>query len=466
MNINSHQFFVLLGEADSSYLAAAHKSMTEKPARARFRPALIAACLTLILVAIPVGIMIGNRTIKPTIPVIDPSITDTTSTPEAPTTTCPPQTTEKPKASVLDIPGATLFDENDKRFVTEERKDSTYDTFYSFTDEQKHEWAYRVKEENEVVVGYVKDYTSVLVPDGKDYYRITTMKIAVLKDFSGIDVETVNAVYANRYEFDSDYYYPATKYIIGDGINEDTNEVIKNLGVHCDMFQKALICTNAPKSYPGLILLKDAKDSNLNIGEDTYHLSDYADYVLDACLMYDKELDRIDLDRSNVQLGFRSGMLRELFFNMISFDRGSDTPFFYLEDSYEAFDRQTALHLKLWKANGIVFYDSVFYDDLFIENEDSQKLMINPEYTWVVTIDGVKYEIKRFDLADTSSATTIYLDLGSDFSFELFEYNENNQYTYENVRLDIYDSEGNLLCYSPLTNNYRCPGGYTHTKPN
>ena len=105
MNINSNQFFDLLGEADSSYLAAAYKSMNEKPARAWFRPALIAACLTLVLIAIPVGILIGNHTTKPTVPVIDP----TTTTATVPPATTPPETTEAHKASVLDIPGATLF---------------------------------------------------------------------------------------------------------------------------------------------------------------------------------------------------------------------------------------------------------------------------------------------------------------------------------------------------------------------
>lgn len=462
MNINSNQFFDLLGEADSSYLTASYKSMTEKPARVWFRPALIAACLTLVLIAIPVGILIGNRTIKPTVPVIDP----TTTTATVPPATTPSETTEAPKASILDIPGATLF-ENDGRFVTEGGKDSSFDTFYSFTDAQKHEWAYRVKEENEVVVGYVKDYTSVLVPDGKDYYRITTMEIAVLEDFSGIGVETVKAVYANRYKwYSGGDYYPVTKYVIADGIKENTNEVIKDLGVQCDMFQEALFCSNTPEVYPGLILLKDAQNNDLTIGEDTYHLSDYADYVLDACLMYDKGLDRIDLGRDSIHLGFRSGMIREIFFNVISFGGGRDTPFFYFDNSYKAFDGNIAINIRLWKASGTIFYDSIFYDDLFIENEDLTKTELNPEYTWVVTINGVKYEIKRFDLSDTTSATTIYLDLGPDFSFDLFDYDENDQYTYENVRLDIYDSEGNLLCYSPLTNNYRCPGGYTHTKPN
>ena len=113
--MNASQFFTLLNETDSSYLATAHKSMTEKPARMWFRPALIAACLTLVLVAIPVGIMIGNRTIKPSVPVITPTTTDNTVTTTPITTastTIPATTSVSPTLVIpenyqaLYIPGA------------------------------------------------------------------------------------------------------------------------------------------------------------------------------------------------------------------------------------------------------------------------------------------------------------------------------------------------------------------------
>jgi len=460
MNINSHQFFDLLGEADSSYLAAAHKTMTAKPARMWFRPALIAACLTLVLVAIPVGILIGNRSETPQVPVIDPNTTSTTTA---------PHTTETPKASILDIPGATLFDENDERFHTEE-KDSSFTTFYSYTDAQKREWVERVYKENDVIVGIIKDYISVIVPDGKDYYRVTTMEIAVLEDFSGMKCETIKAVYANRYQWRAGDYYPATEYIIGNGINQNTNEIVEDLGVSCDMFQTALTYTqhhNEGWDHAAFFLLKKATSSSFTIGENTYSLSDYANYVLDACLSYEIGWDRLDLANGAVHLTVPSGIFRELYFNLITFDCGRFSPFFYFENACEAFDHNTAICLT-WnqgKENNL-FYNSIFYDDLLINETDLEKRAINPEYKWVVTIDGVEYEITRFDLKNASLQTNIYLDLGPDFSFDLFDYNENNQYTFENVRLDIYDSEGNLFCYSPLTNNYRFPNGYTHTKPN
>ncbi|MBQ4120517.1 MAG: hypothetical protein IJD35_00735, partial [Clostridia bacterium] len=275
MNINSHQFFDLLNEADSSYLAAAHKSMTAKPARMWVRPALIAACLTLVLVAIPVGILMGNRTIKPTIPVIDPSTSDHTVTT---TQAQVPQTTARP--SILDIPGATVFDENDKRFLT---SGSAYSGNYSVTEEEKLEAITHMKENNSVVVGIIKDFTSVLVEDGDAYYRLNTMEIQVKKSLSGVKKETVTAVYACRYELDNRYYIPATIYQPTDSIS-----------VTNDMFEQALMCTEAyahhKDDWAGLFLIKDAKNEKITIGATSYSLSDYADYVMEACGQWDASL--------------------------------------------------------------------------------------------------------------------------------------------------------------------------------
>jgi len=282
MNINSHQFFDLLNEVDSSYLAAAHKSMTAKPARMWVRPALIAACLTLILVAIPVGILIGNRTIKPSVPVIDPSITDNTVTStQAPPVTQTPQTTARP--SILDIPGATVFDENDKRFLT---SGSAYSGNYSVTEEEKLEAITHMKENNSVVVGIIKDFTSVLVEDGDAYYRLNTMEIQVKKSLSGAKKETVTAVYACRYELDNRYYIPATIYQPTDSIS-----------VTNDMFEQALMCTEAyahhKDDWAGLFLIKDAKNEKITIGATSYSLSDYADYVMEACGQWDASLSHV-----------------------------------------------------------------------------------------------------------------------------------------------------------------------------
>lgn len=282
--MNADQFFNLLNETDGSYLAAAHKSMTEKPARAWFRPTLIAACLMLVLLAIPVGIMIGNRTIKPSVPVITPNTTGhstVTAAPPAttaPTTTQTPITTEKPKASVLDIPGATLFDENDTRFF---KLGDTYSGNHNYSEKEMLEWANQMKENNLIVVGYIKNSTSVLVEDDDGYCRISTMEIQVLENISNINQESITAVYTCRYECESgNTYNPVGTYRGTDSI-----------AVKTDQFGEALFCTKAyidmQGQAAGFFLLKRTNNQQLTVGETSYELSNYADYILDACLVLD-----------------------------------------------------------------------------------------------------------------------------------------------------------------------------------
>ena len=267
--MNADQLFTLLNETNDSYLKAAHKSMTEKPARTWFHPALIAACLTLVLLAIPVGILIGNRTITPNVPIISPSTESNTVI-----TTKAPETTEKPKASILDIPGATVFDENDNRFYNEGRPSSYTDLF---SEERTREILKHIKRNNSIVIGFIQDYTTVLVEDGEDYYQMTTMTIQVLEKVIGIEEKTVTAVYACRYYNENGRYRPAGTYHVPDSIKSP-----------CDQFKYALICTQAyvaqQGNAAGFILLKESKDQTLLIDNAAYNLSDYADYVLDACL--------------------------------------------------------------------------------------------------------------------------------------------------------------------------------------
>lgn len=441
--MNADQFFTLLNETDNSYLAAAHKSMNEKPARAWFRPALIAACLTLVLVAIPVGIMIGNRTVNPSVPVIHPSTSDNTviTTAPAPPTTQAPITTEKPKASVLDIPGATVFDENNKNFQTTESLGSNIAFSYNLNSEQTLAWAKRIQKENKAVLGIVKSYTSVLVPDGKAYYRITTMEIAVLEDYSGIDRETITAVYANRYEWDSNRYIPVTKYIVGEATHSLSNTIVENFSINTDMFEVALKSTKRySESYPcaTLFLLKDSKDSDLTLGANSYPLSNYADYMIDACLNYLPDNDAFSSPSVILASGFRSNLIREIFLQELSL-HDLFGYLFTFENDHEGFKGHTALVFRIPKfVDRIYETDSIFSESLFIQTEDADQLKINSDYKWMLTVDQRTYEITCFDLMNTSATIEVYLDLDFDFSEE----------EYENIRLDIYDSEGNLLCYA------------------
>ncbi|MBR6768567.1 MAG: hypothetical protein IKM34_03665 [Clostridia bacterium] len=450
-----------LGKIDDDLLFDAETVRGRKPRR-HFAFFAAAACLTVILLAVPLGILIANQNETPEVPLITTSNTVIT-TATLPTTTIPPQTT---RPSVLDIPGATLFEENKQNFSTHGGSPFV-GQLLEFTQDQTLKWAERVKQENDVIVGYIKDYTSVLVPDGKAYYRISTMEIAVLEDISGIESETVTAVYANRYEWNGSHYKPVSKYFIGDGIYKD--KIQENLSANNDMFEDALLCTEAYFSRhdspigAGLIFLKKAEDNSFTVGETSYQLSHYADYVLDACFQYDYIYDQVYF-RSyyrTILLRFRPALLREVIQSCLAVEGN------FSFASYTASDPHVSLRFRIYHSSDNMFpgFTSIFYDDLFIKNEKNQKAQVNPDYKWVVTIEGVKYEITSFDLRENTPSTTVFLDLGPDFSWSLFDYDENNQYTYQNVRLDIYDSDGNLLCYADLTNNYRFPGGYTHTLP-
>ena len=139
-----------------------------------------------------------------------------------------------------------------------------------------------MKENNSIVIGYIKDSTSVLVEDGDGYYRINTMQIQVLKNIIDIEEKTITAVYACRYERNyGNVYKPAGTYRCTD-----------SFGVKTDQFLEALFCTQAyvelQGKAAGFILLREATDQKLTLGNTSYNLSDYADYVLDACLAVDE----------------------------------------------------------------------------------------------------------------------------------------------------------------------------------
>ncbi len=140
-------------------------------------------------------------------------------------------------------------------------------------------------------------------------------------------------------------------------------------------------------------------------------------------------------------------------------DMGSS--FFSFEDFHASLDNNVALVISMNDQGGV-------YNDLFIidtENTDSNNNWTpNMDYTWVVTIEGVQWEIERFSLFNNTTSGWVRIDLGPNFKWSLFDYDENNQYTYEQVRIDIYDSEKNVVYFADLTSDDLW-GGYTHTKP-
>ncbi len=425
------EFLRALSDLDESIIAEAAAARLTPKKNKRMLVFSLAACLTLILLAIPIGIMIGAAS---TVSIV------TTATPSTAKT---PQTAENPKASVLDTPGATIF-ENDGSFKTDDGQGSSGGLSYDLNGEQTLAWAKQVKEENEAVLGIIKNYTSVLVPDGKAYYRVTAMEITVLEDFSGTERETVTAVYASRYEWDLHHYIPASEYTIGKATNRANDTITENFGVRIDMFETALKCTKKhSESYPyaALFLLKDAKDTDLAIEENTYHLSDYADYVLDACLDYEPDFDAFGLITIGIPFIFSANLIREVFLNELSVYRSYAT----FKNEYEDFDNHTALAFNIPKFHNFRSYevDSVFSETLFTKNQDA-KLAVNPGYRWVVTVDGREYVITRFDIQNTEPFISLHLDIGPDFS--------QDQEITDKIRLNIYGSENNLLCYANLSN--------------
>ena len=260
-----------IGMLDDDLILSAQKARRTPPRRFAL---LAAACLILMLLAIPVGIVIANQTDTPEVPIITTNNTVITTV-TLPTATIPPQTTTRP--SILDIPGATVLDENDDRF--DEPGYSFFPSSKHPSEEERLEWVKNMKENNAIIIGYIQDYTTVLVEDGENYYQISTMTIQVLENVSGIEEKTVTAVYACRYYNDYGNYKPAGTYRVTDSIWS-----------RCDQFREALICTDAyianQGKAAGFLLLKESKDQTLLIGNTTYNLSDYADYVLDACLQW------------------------------------------------------------------------------------------------------------------------------------------------------------------------------------
>ncbi len=452
-----------IGKIDDDLLLDAETVRNQKPRR-RFAFFLAAACLTLMLLAIPIGILIGNRNETPEVPIITTNNTVITTV-TLPTTTIPPQTTARP--SVLDIPGAMLFDENDNRFNLSVGK--PYSSGVIITDAQARDWAKRVKQENSVVIGLVKDSTSVLVAEGDEYYRITYMEFTVLEDVSGGHEETVTVAYACRYQLNASKYRPASGYTIGNGTNIQTDEIVENVGFTNDMFHLAKLCTemNPKDGSAALLLLQDAKDKKLNLGNITYELSDYADYVMDACLIHNINRNHAtSLSILGVRmLNFPTDMLREIIHDSIWLRRDPDGVSFSFEDSYETFDNHPALSVT-------VDYQSIFYNDIFIVEDNKPKL--NQTNKWVITIEGVRYEIEniwhyKYHLNHETTyanppSVALYFDLGPNFSWSLFDYDENDEYTFKDIRIDLYDENNKLICSTNLIDTSECDG-YTHKKP-
>ena len=409
------------------------------------------------------------------------------STLAEPITTTAPETTEEPKASVLSIPGAYEFDETDKQFQTVVH--GRYD-YFNITQktEQRQAWAEQLKQNYFIVIGTLKDYTSVLVKDGDGYYHVAAFEIEVQKASRGITDQTISAVYTCRYEKSkSSQYIPSTKFPIGQVTNTKTKENV-NMSVSTNMFYNALEVSREiyPLGYVGVFFLQNADGKQLTLDNQAYSLSDYADYVMDAHLVYDGNF--LSSDFWHFRTGFPFSFIEDAFENTepepnlpnptpptnekydhidIINDEGyvgildMDGSYFELENTCAELDGHAALVINMTDEYSMFSY-------LFAvgKNQTTGKTTYElvPSYTYFITIEGKQFEIKRASVIDNTASKLVYFDLGDDFSFDLFDYDENGQYTFKEVRLEIYRPTDiytrDLFCFADLSN-----GTYTHTKP-
>ena len=406
---------------------------------------------------------------------------------EAPITTTLPETTARP--SVLDIPNATEFDEDDERFQRHTIRICGGGLSREAQEQRTKAWLEnQVKEEHAVVMGQVTDYTSALVPDGDGYYVITTMEIKVIQDISGVGKDTVTAVYACRYKPYATYYIPEATYYMKNVIASDGTVI--DAGYTTDMFDDYLTHTSlySDDRSVGIFLLNNAEGKEVRIENNSYKLSDYSDSVMDACLLYRIGSGIAQLTGSGMSVTNVFFHLFEEVFGLnepkpnpeqpkptydegaIDILRGKESPtyepdtwlmaikkikdgaFFMMEDAYADFAGHPALVLSLNT-------ESVIYENLFIKTQDPSYREANTDYAWALVIDGTVYDINQYSLVMNGDATLLYLDLGKGFDV--------NQNVNEIILglYDKYDTPYSFDFFANLTDD-ALYGGYTHTKPN
>lgn len=175
---------------EPAYVESASKAMEEgnlAKSRRPLRYLLIAATLTLILVAILLPIALGED------PVSTPEIT----TPQTPTTT------EKVYASLLDIPGASAS----SSAVADKPNDKVFSGMIQGSPKKEFQenWAQNVRNNYSFVVGKVLEHTSVDIPTEEGFYRLYTFTVEIdeiLRDKGNKSVEGLEiftAVYGCHY---------------------------------------------------------------------------------------------------------------------------------------------------------------------------------------------------------------------------------------------------------------------------
>ena len=140
-------------------------------------------------------------------------------------------------------------------------------------------------------------------------------------------------------------------------------------------------------------------------------------------------------------------------------DEWSNMVFFTFEDSHGDLDFHPAVVFKMNNVDGV--YSELFYTP---QNDDgswnTNDWELNDEFTWFFYVDDKKIEVTRFSLFNNGDWGYVRADLGADFSFDDFEYDENGVHYYT-VKFEIYDSTNELCYYGDLTSY----GEMEHKKP-
>ncbi len=91
------------------------------------------------------------------------------------------------------------------------------------------------------------------------------------------------------------------------------------------------------------------------------------------------------------------------------------------------------------------------YNDLVWHTDEGW--LMNPDYTWQLTIDGQNYTITQFSLFNEASDATsnwIRMGLGKDFPFNTTDVNEDGAHGYV-IRLEIRGVDGKIKYYADLS---------------
>ena len=107
------------------------------------------------------------------------------------------------------------------------------------------------------------------------------------------------------------------------------------------------------------------------------------------------------------------------------------------ENHHAALDMNWAYVVKFQECGNTIYEDLVFTEG----EGDSAVGVQNPDYKWVLTIDGTVYEIERLSIYHGITWGYVRMDLGADFKLKAAD--EDGYVRYNEIVLRIYDTSNN-----------------------